>query len=281
MTGIHQVTDRAVRETQGQVMLYDGQLVQAYYSSTCGGHTSAIEDVWLREPIPYLEGVRDAPREESSWCRESPHFRWTVAWSAKELGEVVRQYLPAEVDPGLGPREVGTLTGLRVLEYDRSGRVHRLQVQTDRGEWVVWGDRVRWLLRPVRGRFPSLRSALFRLEEYRDDEGDLIGVRLQGGGFGHGIGLCQTGALAMARAGNSARRILGHYYPRNGHRSAAPLTPGLDGSLSLLPGPEDRVPSRGLGPPMTLFRPFWGVFWVAALTPAKSIARFRSADLPG
>jgi stage II sporulation protein D len=213
LTGISAVTDRAVGDTRAEVLRYEGKIVQAYYSSTCGGHTSAIQDVWPREPVPYLQGVRDAPEGEGAWCQESPHFRWTVAWSALELGEIIRAHLPVEVDPRLSARQVGVLEGLEVLERDRSGRVRRLRVKTSTGSWEVVGDRIRWVLRPAHGRFEILRSTLFRLQEYRDADGVLIGVRLQGGGNGHGIGMCQSGALAMARAGRSSKQILQHYYP--------------------------------------------------------------------
>jgi stage II sporulation protein D len=213
LTGINPVTDRAVQQTRSQVLRYDGEIVQAYYCSTCGGHTSSIQDVWPREAVPYLQGLRDAPPGESAWCRESPHFRWTVAWSALELGEIIRAHLPAEVDPRLTARQVGVLEGLEVLESDSSGRVHRLRVKTSTGSWEVVGDRIRWVLRPARSRFDILQSTLFRLEEYRNEKGVLIGVRLQGGGYGHGIGMCQSGALAMARAGRSCEKILEHYYP--------------------------------------------------------------------
>ena len=90
--------------------------------------------------------------------------------------------------------------------------MQRLLIVTDRGEWEIWGDRIRWVLRPARGRFGILRSTLFELEEVRD-EGILIGVRVKGGGFGHGVGMCQTGALARARAGQDAQEILRAYYP--------------------------------------------------------------------
>ncbi len=212
LSGTNELTDRAVRQTRGKVMRYEGRVVQAYYCSTCGGHTASIQDVWPRPAVPYLQGVRDAPRDESAWCRLSPHFRWTVAWSAHQLGDIIRRWLPAEVDEVLSSKDIGVLEGLEVVERDTSGRVHRLRVVTDRGQWEVQGDRIRWLLRPATGRFPILRSTLFTLQEYRDDEGHLIGVRLQGGGFGHGVGMCQSGALAMAQAGRDARQILEHYY---------------------------------------------------------------------
>jgi len=220
-TGTHPVTDRAVAETRGQVLAHDGRLIRAYYSSTCGGHGSTLADVWTREPAPYLTGRRDGVRG-ASWCAASPQFRWTEAWTAAELGVIVREHLPGEI--GVTAEEVGALRGLEVLARDGSGRVQRLRIRTDRGDHEVWGDRIRWVLRPASGRFSILRSTLFNLEEIRV-EGTLGGVRVSGGGFGHGVGLCQTGALGMARAGHSAREILEHYY--RGARVVSARDPGL------------------------------------------------------
>ncbi len=212
LSGIHPVTDRAIEDTRGQILLFGDELVQSYYSSTCGGHTSRIDEVWPRSPIVYLQGTRDAPRGESAWCRESPHFRWSVAWSAKELGDVIRRHLPSEVDTDLGDQDIGVLRALVIRERDSSGRARRLAVITDRGEFEVEGDRIRWLLRPARGRFGILRSTLIEIENVRSD-GRLVAVRVRGGGFGHGVGMCQIGALAMSRAGHDVEQILDHYYP--------------------------------------------------------------------
>lgn len=210
-TGVHAVTDRAVRETKGEVAVYHGELIRAYYSSTCGGHTSTIDHVWSREFEAYLVGRRDADEDRRSWCRESPHFRWSEAWSARELGDVIREHLPAELDPTLTPAQIGVLEGVHVVSRDESGRVQRLQIRTDRGAFEVWGDRIRWVLRPVRGRFPILRSTMFEVQSVRRD-GRLVGVLLRGGGNGHGVGMCQSGALGMAASGADAEEILRHYY---------------------------------------------------------------------
>lgn len=212
LTGTAPITDRAVRETAGIVLAHGQELVRAYYSSTCGGHTSRLTDVWDREGAPYLQGSRDADASGRSWCVNSPHFRWTEAWSALELGSVLRTYLGDELEEEFSPRDFGVLQGLEVLERDRSGRVTRLAIRTDRGEWVVWGDRIRWALRPVHSRFSILRSTLFEVEEQARD-GVLERVVIRGGGFGHGVGLCQTGALERARRGQSALEILQAYYP--------------------------------------------------------------------
>ena len=76
----------------------------------------------------------------------------------------------------------------------------------------MWGDRIRWALRPVHSRFAILRSTLFDREEQAPD-GVLARVVVRGGGFGHGVGLCQTGALERARRGQNAGQILEAYYP--------------------------------------------------------------------
>lgn len=211
LTGTHELTDRAIADTRRKVVAYRGELVRAYYCSTCGGHTSTVEEVWPRDPADYLVGRRDTEGRRS-WCRESPHFRWSESWTAKELGDQIRLHLAAELDTTLTPAQIGKLTKLEVAQRDTSGRVQRLRITTDRASFEVWGDRIRWVLRPVRGRFGILRSTFFDVHEVRR-EGRLGAVVLHGGGFGHGVGLCQTGALAMARGGRSAKEILRHYYP--------------------------------------------------------------------
>jgi stage II sporulation protein D len=99
-----------------------------------------------------------------------------------------------------------------VRERDRSGRVRRLAIVTDRSEFELFGDRIRWVLRPLQSRFGILRSTMFELELVRRD-GRLVAVHARGGGFGHGVGMCQNGALGMSRQGHSVGEILEHYYP--------------------------------------------------------------------
>ena len=212
LSGTAAICDRAIAGTAHEVAVYQGRLIRAYYFSTSGGHTATLTDVWDRAGAPYLQGHRDADANGRSWSADSPHFRWTEVWSARELGEIVRARLPAVLDTTLTPEQIGVLEGVEVAERDRSGRVRRLRIRTDRAVFEVVGDRIRWVLRPVEGRIPILRSTLFELEEIRRD-GRLVGLLAHGGGFGHGVGLCQTGALARARAGQDYRTILRAYYP--------------------------------------------------------------------
>lgn len=209
-TGTADITDRAVGSTRHRVATHDDRLIRAYYSSTCGGHGATLTDVWTREGAPYLVGRPDRLDGRPA-CQASRHFRWRQVWSARELGEILRRTLPRELDPDLEPEEVGVLQSVRVARRDLSGRVQRLEIETDRHRFEVFGDRARWVLLPTEGPTEILRSTLFDLEEVRR-EGRLIGLRMRGGGFGHGVGLCQTGALERARHGQSAEEILRHYY---------------------------------------------------------------------
>lgn len=211
LTGTAEITDRAVRETAHRVAVYRGELIRAYYSSTSGGHGASIADVWRREGADYLRGRRDADDRGRSFCADSPHFRWTETWSARELGDAVRAALPAELERPLTAEQIGVVRNVEVMERDRSGRVRLLRITTDRDRFEVWGDRIRWVLRPPRSRFAMLRSTMFTLETIERD-GVLVGLIARGGGFGHGVGLCQTGALGRARAGQDVDTILRAYY---------------------------------------------------------------------
>jgi len=212
MSGTAAICDQAIESTRHRVAVRDGKLIRAYYSSTGGGHTATLIDVWTREGAPYLTGRRDSDARGRSWCSDSRHFRWTEVWSARELGEIVREHLPVELKRSLEAEDIGVLVDLRVVARDASGRVQRLAIVTDVDTFEVWGDRIRWVLRPVASAYGILRSTLFSVETVRDDAGKLTGVVLRGGGFGHGVGLCQTGALARARAGQNAEMILRAYY---------------------------------------------------------------------
>lgn len=202
-------SDRALHETRGEVALADGLPLRALYSSTCGGRTSNVEDVWPWPWTSYLRSVRDAGRDDSSYCARSGHYRWTESWSVAEFLDLVRSYAPAE---GASPTLLaGTLLDARVRSRSRSGRVAELVVETTAGETLLRGDRIRWVLRRSGGK-AILRSSFLKIGVTRDAEGRPERVVVSGAGNGHGIGLCQTGALGMARSGKGYREIVKHYY---------------------------------------------------------------------
>ncbi|HSG27923.1 MAG TPA: SpoIID/LytB domain-containing protein [Candidatus Krumholzibacterium sp.] len=203
---------RAVEETRGLVGTWDGTIITAYYSSCCGGHTADIRDGWpWKAYYPYLYGSRDAAVEGGkSFCRESRHFRWEADWTGNALQGILRKTLPAELGARVSP--FTRLIDIRTEGVSASGRVKALVFVTDRGEYRVEGDRLRWVLRPESATGPILRSTLFKIEVERSG-GRVRSVRVRGGGNGHGTGMCQSGAIMMAREGYSAEQILLHYYP--------------------------------------------------------------------
>lgn len=204
---------RAVDETRGLVGIWESEPIRAYYSSCCGGHTSDIRNAWpWKTPYPYLYGVRDALPQKSkvSLCRGSGHFRWKHRWGAGRLRSVLRKTLPLEL--GVRPRAVGELQDIRVLETSSDGRAAVLEIVTDRGRYRIEGDRIRWVLKPDPASDAILRSTLFKME-VKTVRGRVSTVIVKGGGNGHGVGMCQTGAIGMAELGFSGEEILRHYYP--------------------------------------------------------------------
>ncbi len=203
---------RAVDETAGVVGLWNGKPITAYYSACCGGHTADTRVGWpWKTDYPYLHGVRDAQTADGrSFCRESRHFRWEAAWSGETLLAILKKTLSAEL--GTRVASFRRIVDIGAEGLSTSGRVNALRVVTDSGSYRVEGDRIRWVLRPGSADGPILRSTLFKMEVDRG-AGRVVGVRVKGGGNGHGTGMCQSGAVRMAELGYSAAEILLHYYP--------------------------------------------------------------------
>ena len=202
-------TNRALEETRGEVLLSGDEPIRALYSSACGGRTANVEDVWPWPWTPYLRSVRDAGPDGRSYCDLSANYRWREEWSAGEFMDMLREYGPSEGGALAALR--GDLLDVRVSARSRSGRVRELAVTTTEGDWTIAGDRVRWAIRRP-GQSAILRSSFFKIGVIRDARNRPIGVVASGAGNGHGIGLCQWGAMGMARAGIGYRAILGHYY---------------------------------------------------------------------
>ncbi len=210
MAAEHDPVSRAVRETEGEILTYQGQPIEAYYHSTCAGQTAAIDEVWNERPVPYLVSVVDVdPATREAYDRSSSRFRWTQRWTAEQinaaLGRTLRDSLPA------GVSSVGQLRDMRILEKTQSGRVRRMRIETTGGTFTVGKDRIRWILTTPSG--AALNSSKFDIQVVRGAGGRVTEVVATGGGWGHGIGMCQVGAMGRARAGQDYRTILEAYYP--------------------------------------------------------------------
>lgn len=203
-------SDRALDATRGQVLMNGGKPIRALYSSACGGRTANVEDVWPWPYTSYLRSVLDADGPDAKpYCSISANFRWREEWDLPTFMASLRQYGPAE-GYSLGGLK-GDLLDVRVQTRSRSGRVQELAITTTEGDWILRGDRIRWVLRRP-GQSAILRSSFFKIGMIRDSKGRPVKVVASGAGNGHGIGLCQWGAMGMARSGKGYREILSHYY---------------------------------------------------------------------
>jgi len=203
---------RCVETTRGQVQMWKGQPVRANYSSTCGGMSAEAWEAWPPEPFPYLTSHSDRGKGRD-YCETSPHPRWREVGSAESFRAEVSKFGPPEGVP-LPADGVGEIVDVRVDSRSRSGRVWRLVVETTTGDIVIPAHVIRRVLRRPDSPDAILRSNLFKIGVRRDPNSRrALAVIASGGGSGHGVGLCQTGAMGMARQGVPAERILDHYYP--------------------------------------------------------------------
>lgn len=204
------IVNMAIDNTAGLVLRYGGLLVDAPYYSSCGGRTAAPRESWrdVRDE-PYLQSVDDTdPRTGRPYCDVSPRNHWTAEFDEALLTETVRRALVAA---GARDPRPGSVTALRVEGRTVSGRAPAVVLGTDRGEVTVRNNEIRNVLRDARG--AMLSSTYFSVVRESRVRGHLSGVTLHGHGNGHGVGMCQWGAIGRSRAGADARAILRHYYP--------------------------------------------------------------------
>jgi stage II sporulation protein D len=196
-----------VRETAGQVLSYGGGLIDIFFHSTCGGLTAPGEEVFRYAARPYLQSVQDVDPSGRAWCAISPRYQWRETWSGEALAAGLRATLPAA---GGNPAMAGELRDLRILDHTATGRVARLELRGRDESLTVTGPAARLLLRTRDG--SSLRSANFTLQVVREGP-RIVEVTASGSGAGHGVGMCQWGALGRSRAGASYEDILSAYFP--------------------------------------------------------------------
>jgi stage II sporulation protein D len=204
------IVNDAIDRTAGLVIRYNGLLVDAPYYSSCGGHTAAPKESWQDVgDEPYLQSVDDTdPRTGRPYCDISPRNHWTAEFDEGQLSDMVRRALVAA---GARDPRPGVITDVRVEGWAASGRATALVLRTDHGDVMVRNNEIRQLLRDARGAI--LSSTYFSVVRESRARGHLSGVSLRGHGNGHGVGMCQWGAIGRSRAGIDARTILRHYYP--------------------------------------------------------------------
>lgn len=184
---------KAVLETRGQVLSCRGKIFAPNYHSTCGGRTALPSEAWGTPDsiFPWAGSAKD------KHCSISPKYRWSQTVSA---GEIAGRAL------GLADTTI-PVNDVKILERGPSGRVLRLKVASQAGDTVLYRDRIRHQLADK-----ALPSTWFDVECRRDHLGNVSSIELSGRGYGHGVGMCQWGAIGMARKNKGYKKILKHYY---------------------------------------------------------------------
>ncbi|MFZ5432436.1 MAG: SpoIID/LytB domain-containing protein [Calditrichota bacterium] len=218
-----------IRESSGKVLTSSFiphpsslRIVDARYAKACGGVSERYEAVWGGEgpdyfavracgefAAPDLSDERNArdflENAPAAWCdgREHPYpepwdkdplYRWQFAYTPSELGELVAKKTG---------HVVGAVRELKVIRRGKSGRILILDIVGEANTIRIYGE-----LNIRRALSPSHLPSSYFVSDLRGEH-----IILSGGGWGHGVGLCQLGAAAMAKAGWSVEQILNHYYP--------------------------------------------------------------------
>ena len=224
----------AVTSTKGLCLAWMGRVCDARFHKACGGLTDHFDVAWEDIKVPYLHSISDGPKEFNrieneeaarQWFLSRPDaychvtdtdflkrilpaydfetgdfFRWRVKYGQRELKEIL--FSKSGID-------FGTIQELIPLARGPSGRIYQLKIVGSEKTMVLGKELEirRWLS-------PShLYSSAFIVHT----EGGTVEMPerfvLTGGGWGHGIGLCQIGAAVMAEQGFSAQMILAHYFP--------------------------------------------------------------------
>jgi stage II sporulation protein D len=210
----------AVRETTGQVLLWEGEVFPAFYHTESGGYTEDPRTVFAARNMPGLKPV------VCPFSAGSPHYYWNLDIRLTDLSEALRR----------GGVDVGTVRRVAVTERTPSLRASSVLVTGTRGNAQVRGNDFRRMLG-----YDSFKSTLFAVAI----DGEL--ARFAGRGYGHGVGMCQWGAKGMAERGYTARQILEFYYPGTAFGLLTGATPVVSsGGLGGRPEPPN-FNSGGLG----------------------------------
>jgi len=226
---------RAVVATQSRVLSWAGQPIHGVYHASNGGVSAGFEEAWGGAGLPYLKPAIDAPSSgaqslvrrfplplgaaavhdvlahgRAAYGADHSRFRWTRSLDAAQIATAVAAQAP----------QVGQPLQVVVVRRGASGRVLALKIEGDRGDVVLHLDAIRRTLR-------QLPSTLFVVQ--RVGPGRWV---FEGGGFGHGAGLSQAGAMDLAQRGWGLQQILEHYYPGTTLQPLAGLQPTVQPAVN-------------------------------------------------
>ncbi|MCE5194938.1 MAG: SpoIID/LytB domain-containing protein [Nitrospiraceae bacterium] len=169
----------AVEKTAGEVLTYEGKIIEAFYHSTCGGKTELPDEVFGKS-FPFLKSVEPV-------CETSPYKLWD------------RRIPAAEIEKACN---VQSIKDIIIKTFTSTGRVNELEIITETGKTTIKATELRRLLG-----WQRLPSTSFTISKENGS------VFFEGKGYGHGVGLCQWSALEMAGKGMNYKDILAYFYP--------------------------------------------------------------------
>lgn len=174
--------ERAVYSTAGKVATYNGNVIDAFFHSNSGGKTEEVSNVWGGENLPYLQSVETSGEEAYS------QYASEVVLGKSDFEDKIKQKYPDFVI------DYNNTECIEIIEYTQGNRVKTIKI----GNLELSGVEVRSLI--------GLRSANF-VVEISDDN-----IKFSVKGYGHGVGMSQTGADSMAKQGSNYEEIIQHYY---------------------------------------------------------------------
>ncbi|MBX7116333.1 MAG: SpoIID/LytB domain-containing protein [Myxococcaceae bacterium] len=210
-------TNAAVTATRGEGLFdAEGRLVDSVYSAVCGGHTENNEVAWGGTPNPSLRGKPDLlPGKNSTVTPEKLGAFLTTegayacrlsSFSSPSKFRWEKRFSAAEVNAKTAALNLGTIYAMTVIDRGVSGRARLLNLSGETGATQIRGEL------NIRKLFGMLNSAMFEVRAEKDGKGKPTAWVFTGGGWGHGVGMCQIGAIGRAEAGQNYRQILEHYY---------------------------------------------------------------------
>lgn len=175
-----------VQDTKGVVMVHNWNIFPAYFHSTCGGHTEDVHHVFGKDSIPPLSGV------ECNYCNNSKHSQWSKDISKSAIEKKLQD---ANVS-------ISSIRAVRAVNPGAGNHGSRVEITTANGTKEMNANDFRLMIGPN-----NLLSTSFQAKSTGKN------ITFSGRGWGHGVGLCQYGAQAMAQKGFPWAAILKHYYP--------------------------------------------------------------------
>ena len=199
--GETEYTNSIVDETKDQILIYDNEPAIIFYHSTCGGYTEDISNVFSKKNIPYLNGIKDG---DEAYCKISPRYEWVENYSESIF---VERLYKAKLIESTDYK----LSDLKIESRFSSGRINELDIILNDGQEIqktiyLTGNQIRSIIRNSDGK-SILKSTLFDI--IFDDKNNIV---INGKGNGHGVGLCQWGAIGQSKKGIDYRNILNHYF---------------------------------------------------------------------